>query len=93
QDAELLSALNRLIKFAPEGFTLAIGSRSQPALNLATLRAKGLLIEIGEQELRLSKAETRDYLSRCGLQLDAVAFSALYSQTEGWMVGVHLASL
>jgi LuxR family maltose regulon positive regulatory protein len=49
QDAELLGALNRLIKFAPEGFTLAIGSRSQPALNLATLRAKDLLVEIGEQ--------------------------------------------
>lgn len=93
QDTELLGALNRLIKFAPEGFTLAIGSRSQPALNLATLRAKGLLVEIGEQELRLSKAEARDYLQRCGLQLDAVAFSSLYHQTEGWMVGVHLASL
>ena len=93
QDAELLAALNRLIKFAPDSFTLAIGSRSQPALNLATLRAKDLLVEIGEQELRLSKAETRDYLQRSGLQLDAVAFSALYSQTEGWMVGVHLASL
>lgn len=93
QDAELLGALNRLIKFAPDSFTLAIGSRSQPALNLATLRAKDLLVEIGEQELRLSKAETRDYLQRHGLQLDAVAFSALYSQTEGWMIGVHLASL
>jgi LuxR family maltose regulon positive regulatory protein len=92
-DTELLAALNRLIKFAPDSFTLAIGSRSQPALNLATLRAKDLLVEIGEQELRLSKAETRDYLQRSGLQLDAVAFSALYSQTEGWMVGVHLASL
>src|SRR3989338_6876143 len=93
QDTELLNALNRLIKFAPEGFTLAIGSRSQPALNLATLRAKDLLVEIGEQDLRLSKAEARDYLQRSGLQLDAVAFSALYSQTEGWVVGVHLASL
>lgn len=93
QDGELLAALNRLIKFAPAGFTLAIGSRSQPALSLATLRAKGLLVEIGEQELRLSKAETRDYLARSGLQLDAVAFSTLYNQTEGWVVGVHLASL
>ncbi|MDP3814337.1 LuxR C-terminal-related transcriptional regulator [Pseudomonas sp.] len=93
QDGELIAALNRLIKFAPAGFTLAIGSRSQPALSLATLRAKGLLVEIGEQELRLSKTETRDYLARSGLQLDAVAFSTLYNQTEGWMVGVHLASL
>jgi LuxR family maltose regulon positive regulatory protein len=92
-DAELLAALNRLIRFAPCAFTLAIGSRSQPALNLATLRAKGLMVEVSEQDLRLDQAETRDYLARHGQQLDAAAFAALYKQTEGWMVGVHLASL
>ncbi|HEX5841797.1 MAG TPA: AAA family ATPase, partial [Pseudomonas sp.] len=37
QDAELIAALNRLIKFAPACFSLAIGSRSQPPLSLATL--------------------------------------------------------
>ncbi|MGH8352067.1 MAG: LuxR C-terminal-related transcriptional regulator [Pseudomonas sp.] len=93
QDAELLSALSRLVKFAPSGFALAIGSRSQPALNLATWRAKGLLLEIGSDELRLTQAETRDYLDRSGLQLDAAALAALHSHTEGWLVGVHLASL
>lgn len=93
QDAQLLAALNRLIEFAPSGFVLAIGSRSLPALSLATLRAKGVLLEFGEQELRLSQAQTRDYLERSGLHLDATAFSALYRHTEGWMVGVHLASL
>jgi len=93
QDAELLSALSRLVKFAPAGFVLAIGSRSQPALNLATWRAKGLLLEIGAEELRLTQAETGDYLGRSGLQLDTAALTALYSRTEGWMIGVHLASL
>lgn len=93
QHAELISALNRLIKFSPEGFTLAIGCRSQPALNLATLRAKDLLLEIGEQELRLSADEARNYLKRSGVELEAAAFSALYQQTEGWLVGVQLASL
>lgn len=93
QDAELLGSLNRLVKLAPPNFTLAIGSRSQPPLNLATLRAKGLLLEIGSEELRLNPQEARSYLERSGLQLDAEAFRALYSHTEGWMVGVHLASL
>lgn len=93
QDAQLLAALNRLIEFAPAGFTLAIGSRSLPALSLATLRAKGVLVEVGERDLRLSKEQTGDYLERRGLQLDAVALNALYRHTEGWMVGVHLASL
>ncbi|WP_025165813.1 LuxR C-terminal-related transcriptional regulator [Pseudomonas taeanensis] len=93
QDAELLGALNRLVKFAPHGFVLAVGSRSQPALHLATLRAKGMLVEISEQELRLSPAETHEYLIHRGLQLDSTAFTELYRHTEGWMVGVHLASL
>ncbi|WP_171011801.1 LuxR C-terminal-related transcriptional regulator [Pseudomonas sp. 2FE] len=92
-DTELLSSLNRLVKFAPPGFVLAIGSRSQPALNLATWRAKELLLEIGSPELRLTKSETRDYLDRSGLHLDEAALAALHGHTEGWMVGVHLASL
>lgn len=93
QDSELLSALDRLISLAPAGFLLAVGSRSQPGLRLATWRAKGLLVEIGEQTLRLSKEETRDYLQRHGLQLDATALAALYRHTEGWLIGVHLACL
>lgn len=93
QDRELLSALNRMVQLAPGGFTLAIGSRSLPALNLATWRAKGLLLEIGAAELRMTAEETRGYLDRLGLQLGDAALSELHSHTEGWMVGVHLASL
>lgn len=93
QDPELLAALNRLAKLAPASFTLAIGSRSQPALSLATLRAKGMLLEFGADELRLNPEEVRSYLERSGLQLEPDALKALYSHTEGWMVGVHLASL
>ena len=93
QDPELLGALNRLVQRAPAGFVLAIGSRSQPALSLATLRAKGLLLEIGAEELRLTELETCEYLGRSGLQLDSEALRTLHRQTEGWMVGVHLASL
>ncbi|MES2818975.1 MAG: LuxR C-terminal-related transcriptional regulator [Pseudomonadota bacterium] len=93
RDGELLCALNRLVQRAPAGFTLAIGSRGQPALSLATLRAKDLLLEIGAEELRLTEDETRAYLDRSGLSLDAAALAALHRQTEGWMAGVHLASL
>ncbi len=93
QNGQLLAALNRLIEFTPSGFVLAIGSRSLPGLNLATLRAKEALVEFGEQDLRLSEMQTRDYLERTGLHLDAATFNALYRHTEGWMVGVHLASL
>lgn len=93
QDGELLAALNRMVKLAPASFVLAAGSRSLPALNLATLRAKGLLLELGAEELRLSPKEMGQYLEHAGVQLDAAALKALYAHTEGWMIGVHLASL
>ncbi|MDW3714949.1 MULTISPECIES: LuxR C-terminal-related transcriptional regulator [unclassified Pseudomonas] len=92
-DAEIFGALGRLVKMAPAHFTLAIGSRSLPPMNLATLRAKGWLLEIGLDELRLTEEETRHYLDRSGLALDEATLAALHSQTEGWLIGVHLASL
>lgn len=93
RNPELFSALNRLVRLAPAGFTLAIGSRTQPPLSLATWRAKGLLLEIGSSELRLSLEQTGDYLGCLGVQLNADALAELHRNTEGWMVGVHLASL
>ncbi|WP_256557161.1 LuxR C-terminal-related transcriptional regulator [Pseudomonas sp. 1D4] len=92
-DAEIFNALSRLVKLAPPGFSLAIGSRSLPPMNLATLRAKGWLLEVGLDELRLTEDETRAYLERSGIVLDDATLSALHQRTEGWMIGVHLASL
>ena len=93
RDCDLLAALNRMVKLAPANFMLAAGSRSMPALNLATLRAKGLLLELGTEELRLSPEEMGQYFEQAGVRLDAPALKSLYAHTEGWMVGVHLASL
>jgi LuxR family maltose regulon positive regulatory protein len=93
RNPELFNALNRLVRLAPPGFSLAIGSRSQPPLSLATWRAKGLLLEVGASELRLNLEQTGDYLERLGLQLNDKALAELHRSTEGWMVGVHLASL
>src|SRR5690606_26742168 len=87
------ASLDRLARLAPEGFVLAIGSRARVPLRLATWRAHDLLLEIGPDELRLSREETRDYLASHGLELDDRALNTLYAQTEGWMVGVQLNSL
>lgn len=90
---EIIAGLNRMVQYAPPSFTLAIGSRSQPPLNLATWRAKGLLLEIGLDDLRLSQEQTREYLRRDGVELADECLRLLYAQTEGWMIGVRLVSL
>lgn len=70
---DIFTGLNRLVQYAPPGLVLALGTRSQPALSLATWRAKGLLLEIGLEELRLGFEETREYLERSGLYLTSPA--------------------
>lgn len=92
-NVQLQQALNRLVEFSPQNFTLVIGCRSQPQMQLARLRAKGLLLEIGEQELRLTKLETQLYLKQRGHELSGQALENLYTHTGGWVLGVHLASL
>ncbi|WP_263142994.1 LuxR C-terminal-related transcriptional regulator [Pseudomonas sp. RIT-PI-AD] len=90
---ELLAALGRLVKLGPANFVLAVGSCSQPPLNLATLRAKDWLLEIGLDELRLEREEIREYFALGGLPLDERTLTLLHAQTEGWFTGVHLARL
>ncbi|KAF1052745.1 MAG: HTH-type transcriptional regulator MalT [Stenotrophomonas maltophilia] len=86
----LFAGLNRLVQFAPPGLTLALGSRTQPPLNLATWRGKGLLLEVGVDELRLSAEQTRQCLQAEGLELPDSLLDAVHAQAEGWVMGVRL---
>lgn len=86
-DADLLAALSRFIRLAPPGLTLVIACDQRPAFNLAALRAKGQLLEIGLGDLSLSLDETRELVqARTALEEDAL--QTLHGQTEGWLAGV-----
>lgn len=85
------AALDVLVRSAPSGFTVAVGSRVQPPLSLATFRAKDCLLEFGAEELRLSLDELRDYLGHSGLCPDEQTLAGLHGRTEGWVTGVRLA--
>jgi len=85
---ELLTAFNRFIRLAPAGLTLAIACEHRPALNLAVLRAKGQLLQIGLDDLCLTREEMRD-LAPADANEEAV--QALHALTEGWLPGVLLA--
>ncbi|MCJ8168566.1 LuxR C-terminal-related transcriptional regulator [Atopomonas sediminilitoris] len=93
RDKATLEGLARLVQHAPAGFQLAIGSRELPPMPLATWRARHWMIEIGQDDLRLSPLETREYLVRQGGELNDKLLNQLAEKTEGWMVGVHLAGL
>jgi LuxR family maltose regulon positive regulatory protein len=88
-DAQTLAFIDRLLARFSERWTLAIATRTEPALRLARLRAAGLLTELRSAELRFSRDEALALLQPAGL--DAAAADALHRRTQGWPAGLRLA--
>jgi len=88
-----LDAVAALARHVPEGSQLALAARGQPALPLGALRARGLALEIGPDELRMDAAEAGRLLSAAGVELPDEQVAELTEQTEGWSAGLYLAAL
>ncbi len=83
-----------LLAYGPTGFHLILGAREEVSLQLAGLRARGQLVRLDEYQLRFSMAQTETYLNdHLSLALSAAEVMTLHHRTEGWIVGLHLASL
>lgn len=83
-----------LIDNLPPRATVAITTRSDPALPLARLRSRGELLEIRAGDLRFTTDEADTFLRNVmGLHLDARQVAALGARTEGWAAGLQLAAL
>lgn len=88
------SALAYLVERLPENMHVAIGSRSNPPLPLARLRARGQLLELRGGDLRFTEDEARQFLNEVmRLELSAQGIAALAARTEGWIAGLQLAAL
>jgi LuxR family maltose regulon positive regulatory protein len=86
------SGIAYLLERLPENLHIAIGSRSDPPLPLARLRARGRLLEVRAADLRFTTDETARFLNDImKLDLPTEAVSALEARTEGWVAGLQLA--
>jgi LuxR family transcriptional regulator, maltose regulon positive regulatory protein len=87
-------ALAFLLEHLPPNLHLVIGSREDPPLPLARLRAHGQIAELRAADLRFTPAEVAVFLCDVwALSLDADAIAALEARTEGWVAGLQLAAL
>lgn len=94
EDAHVYRELEYLVDHAPPGMRLLLASRADPPLPLHRWRARGQLLEVRADELRLSPGETAAVLEATSLRpLDLATSEAVHRATEGWPVGVRLASL
>jgi len=87
--AQLLFLLDHL----PARLHVIIGTRVDPALPLARLRARGQLSEIRAPELRFISDEVAALADAMGLALSGEATNLLEQRTEGWVAGIQLLAL
>lgn len=93
-DSSIIASLNFLVKNLPPNLHLVIASRSEPSIDLALLRARGQVTEVGVDDLRLTHEEIGQFVNQTlRLQLPPEAIQMLEERTEGWIIGLQLAAL
>ncbi|NJN16248.1 MAG: hypothetical protein HC822_08215 [Oscillochloris sp.] len=90
---EVHLAVAFLLDHLPPHIRLVIGSRADPPLPLARLRAHGGLVELRAADLRFSHQEIRHFFMRIGIELSAEALQHIDTYVEGWPAGVQLVAL
>ena len=83
-----------LLKHLPRNIHVVIASRREPALDLASLRTKGWVTEIGMDELRFDAEEISLFFFQImGLQLPQNIVQILEQRTEGWITPLKLVAI
>jgi LuxR family maltose regulon positive regulatory protein len=93
-DRAVHEQLGFIVERMPQTFRLVIATRSDPALPLARLRARGELLELRAAQLRFEAGEAADLLDGVlGVKLTDAQVQLLFRRTEGWAAGLYLAGL
>ena len=86
--------MSYFIDHQPQTVHLVIITRSDPALPLARLRARGQLTEIRQGDLALTAEEATEFIfQNLGQELPRELLQILLARTEGWVAGLRLAAL
>jgi len=86
--------LSELLRHWPQRVHLVLISRSNPPWPLASLRAKGQVVEIRTRDLRFTPEETATFLDKAlAAPLSRSALAFLDQQLEGWIAGLRLVIL
>jgi LuxR family maltose regulon positive regulatory protein len=94
QAKSIHDSLDLFLNNLPPQFHVVITTREDPPLSLPRRRGRRELVEIRAADLRFTKGETTELLSTVsGLDLPAEDIAALENRTEGWVVGLQLATL
>lgn len=92
-DPECQDILAEVVNRLPPAWQVAVGSRAEPALPIARLRAEGRVVELGPSDLAMDDREAGQLLTLADIDLGAEDIGALNRRVEGWPAALYLAAL
>ena len=94
EEPAILHGVGFLLMHLPHNLHLVIASRTEPWLDLAFLRAKGRVVELGAGDLRFTGEEVALFFQQAiGMQLPPETAQALEERTEGWITALQMAAI
>ncbi|MHB9292931.1 LuxR C-terminal-related transcriptional regulator [Hollandina sp. SP2] len=93
QDKRVLRFIERSISMPFSNIKSILISRTRPAIDIEGFASKGLLAQIGEDDLRFSQQEIIDYYHIQNIHISPETASDIYHDTEGWTFAVHCAGV
>jgi len=88
-----LGSIAHAIERLPGNARVLASTRSEPAISVARLRARGALMEVRARELAFTVDEARELIVSEGIELSGESVALLVERTEGWPAGLYLAAL
>jgi LuxR family maltose regulon positive regulatory protein len=90
---EVQRLIGRFAELAGNTLTTMLAFRGAPRVAFARLQSLGLLYELESADLRLSYDEMVEFVTQNGLaMLDEASLQQLFDDTQGWAVGIAMAS-
>jgi ATP/maltotriose-dependent transcriptional regulator MalT len=84
EDSMILQRIDFFLKHSPPNLHLIIASRSEPEVDLAFLRAKGRVVELGVDDLRFTDPEVVQYFQQ------AIEKDPAYARAWAGLAGIAL---
>src|SRR5262252_6093635 len=92
-NSECRASLSVLADHVPAGSRLVFAGRDEPPVRVARLRTEGRILNVGPDELSLTRDEAAALLRAAKVTLGEAAVAELHRRTEGWAAGLYLAAL
>ena len=93
KDRRALGVFETITREIPHGSSVMFAARHGAGFPLGRVRASGELLELGVDDLRFRPEDAEELFRSAGIvDLDADDVAALTARTEGWAVGLYLAT-